>query len=84
MTLGGDALRRRGIEAVAQVEVAVGLGVERAGPQRDVLAGEIAGLAGEQRQAVPLAQPAGETDVVGVEVRHDQARQRAGRPVARW
>ena len=75
MALGGDALRGRRIEAVAQVEVAVGLGIERAGAERDVGAAEIARLARQQRQAEALAQPAGEADVVGMEVRDDQAGQ---------
>ncbi len=75
VALGGDALRRRRVEAVAQVEVAIGLGVERAGAERDVEAAQIGRLARQQRQREPLAQPAGEADVVGMEVRDDQAGQ---------
>jgi hypothetical protein len=70
--LGGDALGGLRVEPVAQIELAVGLGVERAGAQRDVGAAEIAGLAGQQRQAEALAQPARQPDVVGMEVGHDQ------------
>ena len=79
VALGGDALGRLGVEAVAQVEVAIGLGIERTGAERDVGAAEIAGLAGQQGQAEALAQPAGKADVVGVEVRHDQAGQAPAR-----
>jgi hypothetical protein len=60
-----------------QVEVAVGLGIERARRQRDVETAEPASLAGEHRQSEALAQPAGEPDVVGVVVGDDQAREAA-------
>src|SRR5262249_9013133 len=64
VTLRRNALGGCRIQTMAQIKVAVGLGVEGPWTERDVGARQIARLAGEERQAVALTQPAGQPDVV--------------------
>ncbi len=83
MAVGDDEIGDALVEPVPQVEVAIGLGVQRAGAQRNVEAAEIGRLRREKRHVEPLAQPAGEPDVVGVEMSHDQPRDASSRKRAR-
>src|SRR3954452_20490156 len=76
MALRADDFRRLRVEAVALVEETVGLGIERAGRQRNIPAAKIGGLAGQKRQLEALGEPSGEADMIGMEMRDDQPRQR--------
>src|SRR5215469_631261 len=63
------------VQAVADIEVAIDLGVERAGPERDREALQIGGLRREQREPEALAKPARKADMIRVIMRDDEPRQ---------
>ena len=76
------ALRRHevgdvGGEPVPQIEVAVMRRPQRVRPDRDIDRAEIGRLAGIERHVEALAQPAGEADMVRVEMRDDDLGQRS-------
>ena len=80
----GVALREHGRgslgrQAAPDIEVAIDRRIEGARAERDGEALQIGGLRGQERHAEPLREPAGQADMVGVEMRHDQPRQLAPR-----
>src|SRR6516165_8462776 len=75
MSVGQQLLCRLGIQAMGAVEAAIWLGVECAGVEVDGQADEVLGLAHPEAQPESLAQPAGESHVIGVIVRDQDPRQ---------
>src|SRR6516165_12838937 len=65
MSIGQELLRRLGIEPMGAVEAAIWLGVECARVEVDGQADEVLGLAHPEAQPESLAQPAGESHVIG-------------------
>ncbi len=77
MPVGEQLLGGLGIETVRAIEAAIGLGIERAGIEMHGQADEVLGLAHQERQTEALAQPAGEPDMIGMVVCHQDAGERA-------
>ena len=61
---------------MAEVEAAIGLGVERAGIETDRQRIQIFGLAGVKFEPEPAAEPAGKADMIGMAMAGDDAGQR--------
>jgi hypothetical protein len=60
---------------VGAIEGAVGVRPERIGAERNVVAGQKPGLAGEQRNAEFGAEPAGKPDMIRMMMGNDESRQ---------
>ena len=78
---GGNEISCLRNHAVAQVKIAIGLCFLRLRVERDVEAAEIAAEARQQRQVELLAQPACKSDMIGMKVGDNQARQP---PSGKW
>ena len=76
MSASDHELRRLRVETVIEVETAIMLGLERAGIEMQVQALQIFRSRHVERHIEALQQEAGRADVIGMEVRSDDARQR--------
>ena len=79
MPAGEQPKRGVGVQPVRAIEAEIGLGIESVWIEMNGKADEILGLAHQQRKIEALAQPAGETDVVGMVVSDQGAGQRTPR-----
>jgi hypothetical protein len=77
VTASDHAPGRIRVEAVVEIEVAVVLGLERAGVEMDVQALQIFRRRHVKRHVEMLQQEAGGADMVGMEMRGDDPRQRS-------